>query len=110
MNIHEFEAYARATIPVPTGYLIATQSLQRASATDEATIRWDISHFPPENVSTCTIGQGRTPEAALAHLIPQLTPCTPSASATTPPLPASGASSKPEQPADGSGTTPPAAG
>lgn len=114
MNLHEFEAYARTAIPVPTGCIIATQSIHKSSATAQASIKWSVTHFVPEIFYQCTIGQGETPEAALSHLITQLTtPCelsAPSDCTTTPPSPDSGTPSSPEQPAGVFAITLPAVG
>jgi hypothetical protein len=112
MNIHEFETYARATIPVPTGVLIITQRLHTGiSATP--TVTWSISHFATGVYSLCTTGEGETPEGALANLIPQLTtPCTPSApseSYATPSLCDSGMQLLPELKPTPATTTEPAA-
>lgn len=114
MNLHEFEAYARATIPVPTDTIIVTNSLQNYPGISAPHINWRVSHFAPGVFHECTQGEAETPEAALANLITQLTtPCAPSdpsACTTTPHSPSSGTPSNPEQPAGVSGITLPAVG
>ncbi len=83
MTINEVEALARQLITVPIGALIMTQQIQTSFDADRPNIvRWSISHFPPNNVTNCTLGEGPNPHAAISHLIQQLTPCdssTPSA-------------------------------
>lgn len=106
MNIFEFEAYARATIPVPTGHLIVTHKLH-TRPDSLPSVTWDVSHFSPSVFDKCTIGYGETPEAALADLILQIT-CTPSApseSSATPSPSASGMESPPSPPNSSSDTT-----
>ena len=71
------EQAARLAIPVPTGALNVTQSVQTGIPNLPPTFRWSISHFPPNIYTQCTLGEGPTPDAALSDLIKQLTPCAP---------------------------------
>jgi hypothetical protein len=82
MTIEQVEDLARQLIPVPTGGLIVTQTIQTGEHTRPPVIRWSISHFKPHNCNQCTMGHGTTPLEALSRLVQLLTPCdssTPSA-------------------------------
>jgi hypothetical protein len=72
------EQAARLALPVPVGAIIVTQAVTTGIHDTPPSFRWTISHFRPDVYTNCTQGEGPTPDAALSHLINQLTPCVPS--------------------------------
>lgn len=74
-SIWEFEAIARANMPVPTEAIIVTQAITTGIDNCPPSTRWTISHFAPDVYNQCTQGEGQTPTQALSRLLNQLTPC-----------------------------------